>query len=430
MFMKRFAIAFTALMLLLAILVPAYVFAEGESGDGASTDNLVEPSGFRMVYGYKPLQSYDGATASDYIKGQTPSTAYVQEGGSYTVSANYYTFRDYVFAGWSCNGKIYQPGDVIYNVKSDMTFTATWARGPRPEMVIYGILSYSEGGKVTSTRSVAIGSTVALEDGTWLDQYGRVFSGGTKFLMSSTEVEFSAGTSPSATVNVKYSGAGNGVQSAFKIAKGGSFAVDGCYENRDGYTFTGWQCGDRVYLSGDTCVATEDMVLTAMWREQSKPAPDYCTVNVTVGEGGTATPSGKSTVVKGEKFTFTVQADEYYVLESVVCGGQELGTGGTYTVTVNSSLDVSVSFKALDKPVESQPEKEESSNAVSADASLEASSDSSVDDLDGNEDKPGISRKTIALIISGIICAAVIAAVVFYYLTSNASSATKRKRRK
>ena len=435
--MKKFGIVVMVLILALAMLVPVGVFAEGDSADAPteSTDTAVTPSGFKMSYGYKKLQSYDGATPAEYVKGQTPPTTYVNGGASYTVSANYYTYNDYVFAGWSCNGKIYQPGDVIYNVSGDMTFIATWARGPRPDMVIYGIVSYSEGGKTTGTLSVAVGGTVTLKDGTWIDEYGRVFSGGSSFLLSETTAELSAGTAPSDAVTVKYSGASSGVQSAFKIKSGSSFAVDGCFEKREGFTFTGWQCGDRVYLPGDTCVASENMVLSAIWREQSKPAPDYCTVNITVGEGGTATPSGKSTVVKGEKFTFTVKADDYYALESVVCGGNELGTGGEYTVTVKSNLDVSISFKKLEKPAESQTENGENGNLSKEDVSIEEISDSSDVSADSNGNgKKGISNKALAVIIAGIVCVVVVISVVAYCLFTGGVitgfSVSKDKKRK
>lgn len=431
--MKKLGIVALVLMLALAMLVPTYVFAEGESvdtpSDLSSTDPTpVTPSGFKMSYGYRKLQSYDGATPAEYVKGQTPATAYVEGGGSYKVSANYYTYNDYVFAGWSCGGKIYQPGEVIYNVRSDMTFIATWARGARPDMVVYGILSYSEGGKVTDSLSVAVGSTVKLKEGTWLDSFGRVFKGGSAFLLSATEAELSAGTEPSDTVSVKYSGASAGTQSAFKIAKNGCFAVDGCYEKRSGFTFTGWQCGDKVYLPGDTCVASESITFTAIWREASKPAPNYCTVNVTVGEGGTATPGGKSTVVKGEKFTFTVEADDYYALESVVCGGNELGTGGSYTVTVNSNLDIKVSFKKLDKPAEPKPESKD--EAESKEPSVdEETSDVSTDNNGGtNEGGNGISRKAMALIAAGLMCVAVLIAAFAYYVTGKKSKPGSRRK--
>lgn len=428
--MKFSRLSALALVLVLAVLFSLCAFAEGESADvgtsqpESSADAAPAPSGHKMSYGYKKLQAYDGATPVEYVTGQTPPTTYVAQGGSYTVSDNYYKYNDYVFAGWSCGGKIYQPGEKIYNVSSSMTFIATWARGPRPDMVVHGIVSYSEGGVITDTVSVKVGGTVTVKDGTWLDASGRVFKGGSKFLLSATTADFTAGTAPANAVSVKYSGATSGIQCGFTIEKGASFIVDGCYEERSGYTFTGWQSGDRVYLAGDTCVAEKDTVLTAIWRENTKPAPDYCTVNISVGEGGTATPTGKSTVVKGESFTFSVKADDYYALSSVICDGNELGTGGTYTITVRANVDISVSFKELEKPVSSEAESSVDDISVEASKEADVSEDSSADnedktDVDG---KGGISRKAIAVISASAVCVLGVALSLVY------SSKSKKRR--
>ncbi len=356
------------LVIVLALLLPFPVFAEGDSSEE-------KPDGFQMSYGYEPL-TFQGADAADYVKGPTPETSYVKKGESYTVAANSYTFRDYVFAGWSSGGKLYQPGEIIYNVSTDMKFVAKWTRPARPEMVIFGVLSYNKDGKVLEALSVQLGTSVTVKEGTWLDESGRAFKGGDRFLLSATTADLTAGTAPDDAVKVKYSGAKNGYQCPFTIKKGGSFIVDGCYEKRDGFTFTGWQCGERVYLAGDTCIANDNMELTAIWRENTKPAPDYCTVTISTGTGGSASPEGKSTVITGESFTFTVKADEYYALESVLCNGQELGTNGSYTITVNKNTDVRISFKAIDKP---QPP-EDSMGEASAEDSTGISDDTSNDD--------------------------------------------------
>lgn len=384
------------LALLFSVFGPLVAYAE-ESEGGAAAGK------FQMSYGYSPLQSWDGTQASDYVKGTTPPTEYVEAGGSYVVAQNGYTFRDYVFAGWSCNGKVYQPGETIYNVNRDMSFIAQWARAPRPNMTVIGIVSYSENGKVTVTESVAVGSSVTLKDGLWADGYGRVFTGGSKFLLSETTADFSAATTPDNAVTVKYSGADGGMQCAFSIAKGGSFTVDGCYIEKEGYVFSGWDCNGKVYLAGDTCVVEGAMVLSAVWRESSTPAPDYRTVNVTVGEGGSAAPAGKSTVLNGESFTLTVKADSGYKLLSVLCDGQELGTGGSYTLTIKSDTSITVSFERL-PTADSSADSSEAAPPTSGGAEDTTTADEPFPLTSDDVNEGGANTKVIALTVAGVCC--------------------------
>lgn len=403
--MKFIRFCAIALALLFSVIGPLAAYAE-ESEDSPVAGK------FQMSYGYSPLQSWDGTQASDYVKGTTPPTEYVEAGGSYVVAQNGYTFRDYVFAGWSCNGKVYQPGETVYNVSGDMTFIAQWARAPRPDMTVIGIISYSENGKVTSAESVAVGSTVTLKDGLWADGYGRVFSGGSKYLLSETTADFTAATAPENAVTVKYSGADGGMQCAFSIAKGGSFTVDGCYAEKEGYAFSGWEYDGKVYLAGDTCVVEGAMVLNAVWRESSAPAPDYITVNIAVGAGGSATPAGKSTVVKGENFAFTVKADSGYRLLSVLCDGQELGTGGTYTLTIKSDTNITVSFERLataDVSTDSS-----SSTVISDSTSTVLDSQSPAPSSSAKPDDNGGNTKVIALAVAGVCCAVGIVTALLY----------------
>lgn len=405
--MKFTSICAIALALLLSVLGPLVAYAE-ESEDSSVTGK------FQMSYGYSPLQSWDGTQASDYVKGTTPPTEYVEAGDSYVVAQNGYTFRDYVFAGWSCNGKVYQPGETIYNVGSDMSFIAQWTRAPRPDVTVIGIVSYSENDVVTSTESVAVGSTVTLKDGLWADGYGRVFGGGSKFLLSETTADFTATTAPANAVTVKYSGADGGMQCAFSIAKGGSFTVDGCYAEKEGYVFSGWEYNGKVYLAGDTCVVEGAMVLSAVWRESSTPAPDYQTVNVSVGEGGSATPAGKSTVLKGESFTFTVKADSGYRLLSVLCDGQELGTGGTYTLTIRTDTNITVSFERLATADVSTDNGTSSSTVISDSTSTAVDSQAPAPSSDSEPDGNGTNTKVIALAVAGVCCAVGIVTALLY----------------
>lgn len=422
--MKKNAVCVLAQILALFMLFSLCAAAEGESGGDAGE------GAYKMSYGYDPLQAPDGAQAADYVKGPTPPTEYVAAGGSYVVAENSYTFRDYVFAGWKCGGKLYQPGETVYNVSADMTFIASWTRPTRPDMDVLGIVSYSEGGRVTETLSVKVGSTVTLRDGVWTDASGRVFEGGARFLLSATTAEFTAGSVPEDAVSVGYSGA-EGAQCGFKIARGGSFTVDGCFERREGYIFTGWQSGERVYLAGNSCVAEDDVAFTAIWREETKPAPDYCTVTVVAGEGGSAVPSGRSTVLRGESFTFTVKPDEFHAIGSVLCGGDELGVGGSYTVTVREDLNITVSFKETQRPESSEAGisgAPESSVGESTAPSAAESAEPSEGPLPEDRDDGGGNRRMIAVIAAAAVCLIFVPAFVWY--SSKRSAADRKKKRR
>ena len=440
--MKFYRLISLLLAFILTVGAGIYVYAEESGDNGTVSEDNTPPTnddsgdspvpddsstttenntqgGYAIKYGYRPLVAYDGAKASDYIKGPTPPTAYVSPGGSHTVANNHYTFRDYVFAGWSCGGKIYKPGDVIYNINSSMTLIAEWVRPPRPDMTVIGILSYADGDEILNSVSVPVGSTITIDDGAWQDEEGRIFSGGSKFLLSFSTVDFQKYSGSDNTVKISYNGNGasTGIQCSFKAVSGTPFTVDGCYAVRDGYSFIGWKDGNgKIYLSGDTCTATEDTVFTAQWQEQSKPAPDYCSVSVNVGEGGKADPTGKTTVVKGDRITVNVSADKGYKLISVVRDGTELGTGGSYTLTVNADTALDITFEYVGgdtEPGESKGENGESVDDASSDKSqmpdedtspAESQDDSNKGSTNNNDD----SKNGIVLALAILLCVACI----------------------
>lgn len=425
--MKLIRILAMTLLLPLALSIAPMAFAEEESGDSVSQPEY----DYTITYGYTPLV-YDGVEAADYVKGKTPDTAYLKAGDNHVVSANYYTFRDYVFAGWRCNGKLYQKGEIIYNVNSDMKLIAEWKRPERPSLSILGIISYEQNGKITETKSVEVGTSVTLKDGYWKDSCGRIFEGGSIFLLSFTVVDFVPAAKGVDTVSVRYNGDGitEGIQSAFKVEKDGSFMVDGCYGNKDGYSFSGWSDGNgRVYLVGDTCVATGDITLTALWRENAKPAPDYCTVNLNVGNGGQGVPAGKSTIEKGKSFSFKVTAVDGYKLVSVTADGAELGTVGEYTLTVNADMSINASFEKLPEPVTDDSKDDESAESfeITGDDSENSVTDNSVDESedDAFSEEEGSFGRTLFVIIATVVCVVAIAVAGWFSAKSN----SKRKRK-
>lgn len=74
-------------------------------------------------------------------------------------------------------------------------------------------------------------------------------------------------------------------------------------------------------------------------------------VNVSCSRGGTVTPSGMTTVVKGGTMTITILPDEGYTVESVTVNGETVQTEGTLTLSdVQANQSVYVSFLHIAAP--------------------------------------------------------------------------------
>lgn len=74
-------------------------------------------------------------------------------------------------------------------------------------------------------------------------------------------------------------------------------------------------------------------------------------VNVTYSRGGSVTPSGMTTVVKGGSVTLTILPEEGYTVESVTVNGTTVQTEGSLTLTdVQENQTVYVSFLHVAEP--------------------------------------------------------------------------------
>ncbi len=455
MSIKRLAVLSLALLLTFVFAVTAAATESGEtdvensvtesvaesvpvqSSDVVSSEESTAPSyDFTVSYGYDPLEA-GGATASNYVKGKTPDTAYLKAGDNYTVSPCYYTFRDYEFAGWKYGNKIYHPGDIIYNVQNNITLKVTWRRPKDTAINVVGVLGYEGEDGV----HVQVGKTVTLKAGRWQEADGRIFEGGSAFLMSFGVAAFKPYSGTDSLVSVSYScGVSNGVQSAFKVAAGAGFRVDNCFGQRSGYKFVGYKDQNgKVYQAGDTCIATGDVVFTAQWQEQSKPAPDYCSVTLTSGEGGSFSLEGKTTVEKGGKIEFNVRVEDGYELSSVTCNGEELGTGGNYVLTVNSDMVIKSSFKyvKVEDPSSEASDSESASESVSippvsSESEVESTSpaESGVSSNDGDDSEGDKGGKGVLLVVAILVCVICLCGGVWFISRSMGKKNAKRRKRK
>ncbi len=431
--MKPFKIFPFLLALLFLLSVPT--FAE-ESGDISSdvseesTDAPVQTESYTITYGYYVIL-YNDKEPIDYIKGKTPAPCSVAAGDSHTVLKNPYRFRDYIFDGWSDGTRKYAEGEVIYNVRSDIKLTATWRRGDSAELVTYGRFSYGNGKEF----DVRVGDTVTLESGTWVDADGRFFDGGSKFLMSRHFATLTSATKPASLVSVSYDGNGGngGMQCGFGIADGTAFTVDGCFAKRDGYEFIGWEdASGKIYLPGDSCIVNGDMKLTAQWQESTKPLPDYCTVNIKLGEGGTATPSGKQTVMKGESIEIVFTPDNGNKLISVRRDGEELGTGGKYTLVVTADTKIEAEFEIGSGEVSEEESLVEESIApeTTVAESKEESFEAVSNDSGAPIDEGGGNTLKVILIIIAILAVGFFVLMIVYTVNDNKKRRKRGKRRR
>ena len=407
-----------------------FVSEENGSEDLGGTSSEEAPITYTVSYGYKKVQASTGETPQNYVQGTAPESQIVLAGGSHTVASNTFKFRDYIFNGWSCTytnesgesvTKYYSPGEVIYNIQSDMHLCATWRR-EELDFEIYGVVSFD--GASEAGRNVCIGDVFkipapAAGADAWVSD-GRIFFEGDRFYVSSLITRFEpfypdesyiAGNAVSVSYDLN-GGSGN-AQSDFTATPGKGFKVDGCNAEKKGYTFVGWAIdgGSNLYREGDTCLASDNVNFVAVWREVSKPADKYCTVKLSAGEGGSVSPYGQISVKKGETVEFSVAADKHFKISSVTYNGEELGVGGSYKMTVNGDATVKAVFESdgtypsedelSEESYESVASEELSEEIVSKeDSATHVINDQTVEESDGEEN---VGLGSLALVILGVI---------------------------
>lgn len=421
--------------------------ADGEISSETSDEELLA---YTVSYGYKKVQASTGETPQNYVKGTAPASETVFAGGSHTVAKNTFTFRDYIFSGWSCTytdasgesvTKYYSPGEVIYNIQSDLHLCATWRR-QELDFEIYGVVSFD--GAAEAEQNVCIGDVLTVPApaagyDAWISE-GRIFYEGDAFYVSCLLTDFEpyrpdddylAGNV--AKISYDLNGGSGKTQSEFVAVQGNGFKVDGCNAKKDGYNFVGWSLaeGSSLYREGDTYIPSSDMTFVAVWNKNSEVAATYYTVKISAGEGGSVSPYGQLSVKKGEVFEFNATADKHFKLSSVTYNGEELGVGGSYKMTVNGDASVKVVFESDGTyPSEDESSEEsyedltseerEESTASKEESDIPVIKDQTLDDSGTNEDA-GMGPLGLILIILAVIL--VIGALVIFAVRAS----TKRR---
>ena len=153
----------------------------------------------------------------------------------------------------------------------------------------------------------------------------------------------------------------NGVpQQTYGVADIGSALPEA---SKTGYLFRGWlfdKTGDECFetlsealwsalFEGEAGDLTVD-AKASLTRRSSGGAPSGTvtpsyTVSASAGEGGSISPSGKTSVDKGDDLTFAITPDEGYVVDDVLVDGVSVGSVTSYTLRdVAKSHTISASF--------------------------------------------------------------------------------------
>ncbi len=133
--------------------------------------------------------------------------------------------------------------------------------------------------------------------------------------------------------------------------------------SKTGYLFRGWlfdKTGDESFETLSEALwsalfegEAEDLSVGAkasLTRRSSGGAPSGTvtpsyTVSASAGEGGSISPSGKTSVDKGDDLTFAITPDEGYVVDDVLVDGVSVGSVTSYTLRdVAKSHTISASF--------------------------------------------------------------------------------------
>ncbi len=153
----------------------------------------------------------------------------------------------------------------------------------------------------------------------------------------------------------------NGVpQQTYGVADIGSALPEA---SKTGYLFRGWlfdKTGDESFETLSEALwsalfegEAEDLSVGAkasLTRRSSGGAPSGTvtpsyTVSASAGEGGSISPSGKTSVDKGDDLTFAITPDEGYVVDDVLVDGVSVGSVTSYTLRdVAKSHTISASF--------------------------------------------------------------------------------------
>ena len=148
-------------------------------------------------------------------------------------------------------------------------------------------------------------------------------------------------------LNVNING-GSGSTASGKYSSGDVISINA--GSRSGYSFNGWTSSNGGTFTNANSSSTtfimpaNDTVITANWRSDSSNSGssdrgssdsdssyNYYTITASATEGGTISPSGKTSVRQQSDNTFTITQDKGYIISDVLVDGKSVGAVKKYT---------------------------------------------------------------------------------------------------
>ena len=151
------------------------------------------------------------------------------------------------------------------------------------------------------------------------------------------------------------SNGGSGTMEPAKVKKGTSYTIPICtFTSPEDKEFDGWKVGEETKQAGDTIKVTEDLTLTAQWKDKTTPQPP-AEEKVTISfeaNGGTEAMENVS-VKKGTEYSlpecgFTAPTDKEFKAWEVA--GEEKAVGDKITVDADTSVKALWKEKTTPEP--------------------------------------------------------------------------------
>ena len=220
-----------------------------------------------------------------------------------TEESMYYVTREcefqrenYIFYRWALNspsGTLYDLGDTIYDIDSDITLYAVWEED-EPQIVNYNVTFKANGGSGTMANQVTNGSTFVVPSCAFtysnhsFDKWALGSVSGTKYNVGLTIQNISSDivlyatwiedTIPVTNYTVTFNANGGTGTMASQQTNGDTFVVPSCSFTKENYDFKNWAYESKngvEYSPGETIVNIDkNITLYALWQEKQTIDPE------------------------------------------------------------------------------------------------------------------------------------------------------------
>ncbi len=312
---------------------------------------------YQTIYGQwkKVVQQH---TVTYQVNGgseSAPIQSPIYEEDTFTVASYTGTKDGYDFTGWSDGSNIYEAGSTYTMGPSNVTLTAVWESNAVTHTVTYRTNGGSSSAPVQSP--VAEGNTFTIKSYSGTKD-GYVFSGwsdgndiynaGSRYTMGSSNVILTAVWEKAVVyhqISYDVNGGSEPAPTKISVIEGGTFTISSYSGTKEGYAFAGWSDGDDTYHAGSSyTVGSSDVTLTAIW-----VVGNTFTITSETGDGGTITPSGSTLVTTDSTQSYTILADNGYVVKDVLVDGTSVGAVNRYTLSnISSDHTIAVTFESSD----------------------------------------------------------------------------------